>query len=136
MKILICLDYSQHTQKVLDAAKIILGTRVPYPEISVLHVIDTTLIAETSNGSDVAFEELKKEAGNVYKLAKQYLGEGMMYIEEDGAPQAVISRMIESTQYDLLILGTRGRSVVASIFLGSIAEHLLHHSKIPLLIVP
>ena len=80
--------------------------------------------------------ELKNDGQKILKLAKEYLGEGFYYIEEIGIPKAEIDEILQNTPHDLLVTGTRGRSLIAGIFLGSIAEHLLHTSIQPLLIVP
>jgi nucleotide-binding universal stress UspA family protein len=37
---------------------------------------------------------------------------------------------------ELLILGTRGRSLIKRMILGSVSDHCIHHSTIPVLIVP
>ena len=45
MKVIICVDYSPYTEKVLQAAKFLLGIRIPQPEITVIHIIDITLLS-------------------------------------------------------------------------------------------
>jgi nucleotide-binding universal stress UspA family protein len=37
---------------------------------------------------------------------------------------------------ELLVLGTRGRGLVKRMLLGSISDYCIHHSTIPVLIVP
>lgn len=36
----------------------------------------------------------------------------------------------------LVIVGTHGRTVLDRLFMGSVAEHLVRHSKVPVLVVP
>lgn len=137
MKVIICLDYSKYTEKVLQAVRLLLGTRVPRPNVWVLHVIDQSVLTmATGDKLTQVHEELKNDSAAVYKFAKEYLDEGFQYKEETGLPQAEIMKTLDSTDYDLLVVGTRGRSIVSNVLLGSVSEYLLHHVKKPLLIVP
>jgi len=38
-------------------------------------------------------------------------------------------------KFDLIVMGSRGRSVVKEVFLGSVSNYVIHSSKIPVLIV-
>lgn len=112
-----------------------LATRLPLAETDVLHITDTRLLA--AGGTEMLTEAiLKEQSDSIYTMAKEYLGAGVRYIEEYGIPQAEIDRFISNSQYDLVIIGTRGRSLLASVTLGSVAEHLLHHIQKPLMVVP
>jgi nucleotide-binding universal stress UspA family protein len=42
----------------------------------------------------------------------------------------------EELKPELLILGTRGKSLIKRMILGSVSDHCIHHSKIPVLIIP
>jgi nucleotide-binding universal stress UspA family protein len=46
-----------------------------------------------------------------------------------------ILRMAESGHYDLIVMGTHGRSGLRRLMLGSIAEKVLRHASIPVLTV-
>jgi len=37
---------------------------------------------------------------------------------------------------DLVVVGTRGRGAVRSLLLGSVTEHLVTHSRVPIVVVP
>ena len=52
-----------------------------------------------------------------------------------GSPANLI--LIESTKgYDLLVLGNRGMGAMEGFLLGSVSSKVVHHSKVPTLIVP
>jgi len=136
MKVVICVDFSPYTKKVLEAAQVVLGSRMPRPEITVLHVLDMTLLSTGIGNEAQTVQELKERSSGIYAMARKYLGSGIIYREEYGIPQVVIDQALEEAPCDLLVIGTRGRSTLAGIFLGSISEHLLHRAQQPLLIVP
>lgn len=43
---------------------------------------------------------------------------------------------IEKLKIDTVVLGSHGRGMLYEILVGSVCEHLLKHSKVPLLIIP
>ncbi len=54
---------------------------------------------------------------------------------EDGDPASAIRRLSESLQIAMVVMGTHGRSGIARLEEGSIAEDVLHSSSIPVLTV-
>jgi universal stress protein E len=56
-------------------------------------------------------------------------------VEEGGAFE-VISRVVKETAPDLIVIGTHGRSGVAKVLLGSVAEEVLRSLDVDILAVP
>ena len=56
-------------------------------------------------------------------------------LEDPGGPAAEILAA-RSADLDLLVLGSRGHRPVRRVLLGSVATHLVRHSRCPLLVVP
>jgi nucleotide-binding universal stress UspA family protein len=50
-------------------------------------------------------------------------------------PKQALLKQIAEGQYDLVVMGSRGRGAVRSALLGSVSHHVLHHSDVPVLIV-
>jgi nucleotide-binding universal stress UspA family protein len=53
-----------------------------------------------------------------------------------GGPARSILHIAHEAGADLIVVGTRGRSVVAGLLVGSVAHRLLHISDLPVLVVP
>ena len=45
-------------------------------------------------------------------------------------------REAERLNADLIVLGSHGHGVIRRALLGSVSEHVLHHARRPLLILP
>ena len=52
-----------------------------------------------------------------------------------GSPTVEINDMSQKGKFDLIVIGSRGQSGIKEVFLGSVANYVLHKSKIPVLIV-
>jgi nucleotide-binding universal stress UspA family protein len=51
-----------------------------------------------------------------------------------GPPAAEIERYIDEEGVDLVAMTTHGRTGLARLVAGSVAEHVLHHAKTPILL--
>lgn len=56
-------------------------------------------------------------------------------ITVEGSPAEGILAQVESGGHDLVVMGSRGRGNVESLFLGSVSSNVLHQSPVPVLIV-
>ena len=54
----------------------------------------------------------------------------------EGLPREEILRKLEDWKAEVLVVGTHGRKGLAHFLLGSTAEYLVRHAKIPVLVVP
>ena len=51
-----------------------------------------------------------------------------------GSPRVELIRVAEEEKVSLIITGTRGMGTVRRTFLGSVSDHVMHHSHVPVLI--
>jgi nucleotide-binding universal stress UspA family protein len=51
-----------------------------------------------------------------------------------GDPTEEIERFVDDESIDMVAMTTHGRTGLARMMFGSVAEHVLHHSKVPIMI--
>ncbi|KAJ3251190.1 hypothetical protein HK103_006588 [Boothiomyces macroporosus] len=53
-----------------------------------------------------------------------------------GSPKKLIDEQIENEHPDVVIIGRRGLGQIQQMFMGSISNHLIHSTKVPIILVP
>ncbi|MBK9981075.1 MAG: universal stress protein [Saprospiraceae bacterium] len=137
-KILIAVDSSEYSlnaaQKAMDLAHQIDAT------VAAVCVVDAS---KALGNFDVgllpgeALLALTKEAEQTLdQVGKMYMGKDLTKFMPEGFPREEIIHTAEQWEADLIVMGTHGRTGLRHLLMGSVAEYVLHHSKVPLLIVP
>jgi len=80
--------------------------------------------------SDEALKELKPVEGEL-----RAAGFDVKVRVEEGVPATKILEVAESENVSAIVLGSHGRSNVAAALLGSVSDHVIRHSKIPVLVI-
>ncbi len=142
--IIAALDFSNSTPGVLEMAG---GIAKAYgASLHLLHVMEPeptyTAYGFTPDEFPVIHtfqEEAKKRAQakleDAAASARQLVPDVSVKVSE-GNPLPDILDYIRETKGDLVVLGTHGHGVVASLLLGSVAEGLVRKAVIPTLVVP
>ena len=52
-----------------------------------------------------------------------------------GSPSSEIIDLAKDKKFDLIVIGSRGHSGVKEVFLGSVANAVVHRAKVPVLVV-
>ncbi|WP_166961382.1 universal stress protein [Yeosuana marina] len=137
-KILIAVDSSEYS---MNAAK--KGLELSHQlnaKVALLYVIDTSKALgniDAGISAELALIILKKEAEQTLdELAAMYNGTSIMKFIPEGLPSKDIIKTAEIWEADLIILGTHGRTGLLHLLVGSVAEHIIRHSKIPVMVVP
>lgn len=107
--------------------------------VGLLYVVDT---AKTIGDVDAGITHedliavLKQEADETLNdAAGKFSGEIERIIPE-GHPRVEILGCAERWKADLLVIGTHGRTGLMHLVMGSTAEYIVRHSKVPVMVVP
>jgi nucleotide-binding universal stress UspA family protein len=137
-KILIAIDSSEYA---MEAAK--KGLELAHQlqvKAALLFVVDLSKAmgnAELGISSEEAVIVLKKEAEQTLdELAAMYNGKDLLKFMPEGDPTHDILKTAQNWEADLIVIGTHGRTGMRHLLVGSIAEHIIRHAHIPVLVVP
>lgn len=138
--ILVPMDASPKSQKALEHA----FERYEDAQLTVLHVTnpveDTYMTGEEDFFADYeALEERSREhAESIFETATELAAERGREIRterEFGPPATKIVEFAEEQEVDHIVIGSHGRSGLARLFLGSVAENVARRAPVPVTIV-
>jgi len=135
-RILIATDGSEYTKEAvsqgLQLAKV-LGA-----EVTALYVIDqTSFVSFPMDSSIVSVYSLLENEGkraveDVQKEGEQ-MGVKVTPTVVEGSPTRKIVEV--AADFDLVVIGTLGRSAITKLFMGSVAERVTRYAPCPVLVV-
>jgi nucleotide-binding universal stress UspA family protein len=145
-KILVCLDGSKLAEQILpyavEQAKSFNSSIVL---LQAYMVPSTELAAATPGGSVVTPQLLQQEDQRLKNEAAAYLEEIAEQLREEeldvacvvlnGVAGDVIVSYAQNEPVDLIALSTHGRSGLGRIVFGSVADHVLKESGLPILVI-
>lgn len=80
--------------------------------------------------------DLHKEAVDLFaKLKAEFDIQQSCTFIEDGKPSAKIVETAKEWNADYIVVGTQGRTGLSHLLMGSVAEDVIRHSKIPVLVI-
>lgn len=133
--IVVAVDFEKASLKALDFAKEL--AKGIGAEVVIAHVYQVpmftypglepallpTFNAEISTAAKRAIEELAASHG------------GLRAVLREGDPANELLAVANELKAKMVVMGTHGRSGIAHLFLGSVAEKVMRHSTIPVLTV-
>lgn len=106
-------------------------------EIGFIYAADVTgFIGESGYTTQNYLEDLHKEARDLFDKLKSefHITETWAFIK-DGKPAAKIVETAKEWNADYIVIGTHGRTGIAHLLMSSVAEHVIRHSKVPVLVI-
>ena len=141
MKILVATDGSKHAlHAVRYAAKLISLLRSPSNPITLISVHDDAGLrpAKSFVGSDRVADYLRELSEKELKPARRLLNAAGikhdMVIRTGHIAQEIVD-CANDGRYDLIVMGAKGRSAIADLLLGSVAQRVLATAKQPVILV-
>lgn len=136
-KLLIAYDGSDLANNALDKT-IEIATSNPAIEVDVLHIIK---LPQAPFLVDKAFEDMQESmhvhSDRLLSEAKERLStisNTCHFYEKEGDPSHAILTHVNDYGCDLILMGSRGLSVMRE-FLGSVSHHVVQHSSVPVFVV-
>lgn len=141
MKLLVAIDGSEQSLKALDHALRLAGAMTQPPSVTLINVHDDGFVRRHQNqvGKEAVDDYVRELHDNDLKYAFSRLqAAGMAHdvIRGDGPLAETIVRHARDGGFDLLVMGAKGRGGFGSLLMGSVASKVLHHSPVPVLVVP
>lgn len=139
-KILVLLDGSQNSFRALNQAIVL--ARAYQTKITGLYVVSYYTFGfqpfATISVATPIVRILEKEGKEFMKRAKIRCAQnGIQFSSEiiHGPEGSTIVSYIKKNDFDLVVVGSRGRSSAKEVFLGSVSNYVLHRVSAPVLIV-
>jgi len=134
-RILVATDFSLPSESALEWGRRLGDTFGA--KLVLLHVIDIFGLAELGCrmvGGDPLLPILRKEASQSMQ-EWQTRAPGIEGVVLEGSPRPVIVESAIELQCQMIVMGTHGRSGLTHLLMGSVAEYVVRHSKVPVLTV-
>jgi nucleotide-binding universal stress UspA family protein len=134
-KILVPLDGSGNSMRGLkNAISIAQPTGTTITGVYVVHIPAKAAVrfSPQQRKKEIAFaERVISEATEVAEKSQVNFRPRI----DSGNPAEKITRIAKDGNYDLIVMGSRGRGAGKEMFLGSVSNHVLHKSIVPVMIV-
>jgi nucleotide-binding universal stress UspA family protein len=139
--VLVPTDFSPFADLAAHAAVRLLGPQGSEARVILLHAYHIPAEFGALGMGSVSpslLADLEQQARTAIEESAGRLRAGGLQVETEiveGYPPAVIEAEARRTDADLIAIGTRGRSGLAHLFLGSTAERVVQHAPCPVLTV-
>lgn len=158
MKILVCTDGSKHSEKVIEEACRVAGNMKIVDDITVIHTYkrkytNAAWTVSKSEPEDKTAEEVEEMRKHLRELDEKEFAERKKVLEvaaeffkknttaevhtllKEGHPARTICEAALSGGFDLVVVGSRGRSGLWGVFLGSVSNAVVQNCEKNVLVV-
>ena len=133
---LFATDFSEPAGRAFHYLEHIVAHTRP-PEVTLFHVQDQGRIQPHLAYRLDEFNRIDLERLEGLEARLKRFGEAKVHKEvEFGRPGPLIVEKIRKGGYSMLVIAGQGRGYMAEAFLGRVANHVVHRSTIPVLVVP
>ncbi len=139
MKILLAVDGSSHTKKMLaylSTHSELLGSQHRYTLFTAQPPLPAR--AKTALGAGTVKAYHSEEAAKVLAPVEKFLrrhGIEAQVLWKLGAPGMAIAKLAQQGRFDLLVMGSHGHGALGNLVMGSVATQVLSQCDTPVLLV-
>ncbi len=138
-RILIAVDGSPHTDRTIEAVAELARTQAQF-EVDLVHVLAPMLLGDMA-------PTLVQQVNDNLRAEQAVLLETMAALARSlgltvrhahatvGDPAVEIANIARDSGAHQIAMGTHGRSAWGSLFMGSVAQAVVHHAGVPVLLV-
>jgi universal stress protein A len=135
--ILVPTDFSEGAERALRWARTL--ARAFAAKIALLHVVDLS-VTWTPVGPlgsiptpipDDFVERLTTNTRAALDTMAHHMPEVTSRLVRKGHPREIILEVTQEIGADVIVMGTHGRHGFSHLFIGSVAEHMVRHSPVP-----
>jgi len=135
-KILVPTDGSEYTKPAIMQA--IELAKLTGAKLTALYVLDQTVLTNMPMDTAVmnVYKTLEKEGQEAVDFVTKSAQEAGVDVEvtiKEGTPVKVI--LEESPNYDVIVMGTLGRTGMSKLLMGSVAERVVRAASCPVMVV-
>jgi len=106
-------------------------------KLDLVHAVQCEVGGDSANTFEM-IEELKDKAKKIleeYRIEAVKNNVPIQITIMQGDPAKVIIEIAKAKSYDLIIMGTRGRSSFQELLIGSVSQKVIHHASCPVMVV-
>lgn len=140
-KILVPTDFSPHAEVALRlACELAKSNEAALCIVHVQDILLTSLPEGMTYYDTAALAHMRNElAARLGQVQRDVIATGVRQVETklvEGQPFREIVRVAEESKSQLIVMGTHGRTGIAHVLLGSVAERVVRRSPCPVITVP
>jgi nucleotide-binding universal stress UspA family protein len=133
--ILVAVDGSESAKKAFERS-IYLAQKCN-SRIDLVHVVQCEVGGDSANTFEI-IDKLKEKAKKMLEEYKIQAAEKNVPIQItviQGDPAKAIIELAQAKSYDLIIMGTRGKTAFQELLIGSVSQKVMHHASCPVMVV-
>jgi nucleotide-binding universal stress UspA family protein len=141
-KILVCLDGSEISLRALAKAQEWATGELHLLHVGAISLLDITQTHLPMGGDDILprqiQERLEKNGNEILSRAQASLNKAGLRVEthlELGHPGDLICQNAEQLGVDCVLVGSHGRNGLQRALLGSVSDFVVHHCKVPVMVI-
>ncbi len=127
MKLLLCTNGTAHANHALTVGQQL--------ALSVAQAVDILVVNEKANGGDFRLIAAANEAAEAVGHTLQAADISVTLHHQTGQIASSVVQQAQDVQYDLVVVGSRGRSGIIRLILGSVAREVAAHVPTSLLVI-